>query len=125
MGELTLTGICRIAAEDDYDSGIYTHDILFIPDSDSCKLPIMNYSQDESGNEKLNFGTYNDVSWYSEYGQAIRLGNSDDYSELNLDILPEDGSFIEVKVAADNVFIRNENNLTWDYQAHITEIEAV
>ncbi len=121
-GELTLTGYCSIAPEDDG----YTakNDILFVPDADSCKIPVMNYPHGNKDSRLFKAATGN-FSWQNEYGAAITLGNANEYKELDLSAFPEDGTFIKVKVTVNNIHVRDEWNFTKNTGASIVDLEIM
>ncbi|MCH5196661.1 MAG: hypothetical protein J1F28_08100 [Oscillospiraceae bacterium] len=122
-GQLTLTGKCRLSPED--EMYITKRDIQFIPDSNSCILPIMNYMADENGSEQLMRGMASNLTWCDEYMDMITLGNADDYSDLDFRKFPDDGSFVDVRVTVDKVRLRNELNLSVGFRAEILELEVL
>lgn len=103
-GEITLTGYCAISAGD--GGYILERDIHFIPDEKSNALPIMNYYLDENKYAALFSGAEGDLCWLSEYYAPILLGNTDDYSGIDLTGLPNDGSFVKVEVTIENLICR-------------------
>ncbi len=121
-GELTLTGYCSIAPEDDgYTS---KHDILFVPDAESCKIPIMNYPHG-SEDSRLFRAMTGDFAWLTEYGAAITLGSADEHKELDFSAFPEDGTFIKAKVTINDIMVRDELNFTRNTKANIVDIEVL
>ncbi len=121
-GELTLTGYCSVAPEDD---GYTTkHDILFVPDADNCKIPVMNYPHG-SEDSRLFRAMAGDFAWITEYGAAITLGNADEHKELDFSAFPEDGTFIKVKVTINDIHMRDELNFTRSTAANIVDFETM
>ena len=121
-GTLTLTGKCRLAPET--EGYVTARDIMFVPDANSCKLPIMEYSMDENGNDVLYTGMNNGVCWLSEYPSGIGLGNAD-YSDFDFSEFPEDGSFVDVQVTIDDISFRNELNFAKSIFARLVDIKLV
>lgn len=120
-GEITLTGKCRIAPESvDYATA---RDIQFVPDAKST-LPVMLYAVDENGGDALNYVMNDDFCCIGEY-YSIVLGNADDYSNLDLSGIPDDGSFVDVKVTISNIFYRNELNFNRVFSGKLVNIEIV
>lgn len=122
-GTLTLTGKCRLAPET--EGYVTARDIMFVPDANSCKLPIMDYFSDENGNVKLFAGMTNGVCWLSEYPAGIALGNADGYPDFDFSEFPEDGSFVDVQVTIDKILLRNELNFTNTFNAKLVDIKLV
>ncbi|MCH5195341.1 MAG: hypothetical protein J1F28_01425 [Oscillospiraceae bacterium] len=121
-GEITLTGKCFLYPETEgYE---VARDIHFIPDAQSDMLPIMNYSQDENGNEALSMGMNNGLCWLGEYSSMV-LGNADNYSNLDFGEFPDDGSFVDVKVTIDNIYFRNELNYSRRFSANLVDLEVI
>lgn len=122
-GKLTLTGKCYLyPVTEGYD---YARDIHFIPDGQSAKLPIMNYSQDENGNEALGIGMSNGFCWLSEYFPSIVLGNANYYPNFDFGEFPDDGSLVDVKVTIDNIYFRNELNFSKGFSASLVDLEVI
>ncbi len=121
-GKLTLTGKCSLSpVTEGYE---VARDIHFFPDTQGAKLPIMNYSQDENGNEALDIGMNNGFYWLDEY-PSMFLGNADNYSDIDFGEIPDDGSLVGVKVTIDNINFINEINLTRSFSAHLVDLEII
>ena len=121
-GQLTLEGYACAVAADVY--GIAAGDIIFVP-SDGCSLPVMSYTFDPSigvcreWNTGANFG----MVWCSEYG-TVYLG-SIDTAAADVSCLPSDGSFVKVRVTAENITMRSGIEFGDFVFADIAEIEVV
>lgn len=124
-GELTLTGKMRIVSgenDGEYSYPGYKGDIRFIPDAESCKLPVINYLlQDTEGNEKLTYGSAADMVWCSEYRYPIDLGNVSDY-EISFDGIPDNGDFVDAKIVVSNINLRNDYMLAPLFGGKIEEL---
>ena len=121
-GTLTLTGKCYLnPVTEVYDT---KRDIHFIPDAKGAKLPIMNYSADENGNEALCIGMNNGFYWMGEYSSIV-LGNADDYSNLDFGEFPNDGSLVNVKVTIENILFRNELNFRTLFRADLVDLVII
>lgn len=121
-GTLTMTGVCCIVPETiGYE---YEGDIQFIPDSDSCLLPIMYYDETDA----ILYGGSDEMSWCSEYRIPLNLGNISENNNADLtklSELPTDGSYVRVKVTVSDVTMRNDENLTLLNSASLTDIEII
>lgn len=121
-GELTLTGKLRLAPEDDIY--IRTRDLQFVPNKDSCLIPIMNYDlQDNEGCEPLNYSMENGVVFLGEYSLYIALGNVDEYEEINFSGFPGNGDWVDVKITISDIALMNEFTLNKSYSGTITRLE--
>lgn len=121
-GEITMSGVCCVVPETEgYD---YQGDIHFIPNYE-CQLPVMNYSWNEDGTETVLVGGDDGVSWCSEYSQPINLGSSSAYPKMDLSAIPDDGTYVPVRVTVNNLVMRNDFNLTPGTGAQIVAIELL
>lgn len=103
-GELTMTGYISRAAEDSYN--FMTGDLMFVPSDGESTLPVMSYTYDEQLGycHSLQYvSSGSGFTWLNEFGY-IYLGNA---SETTADIsgIPDDGSFVKVKVTIDNLMM--------------------
>lgn len=122
-GSLDMTGYIFICPEDEgYDS---RGDIFFVPDKDSCVLPVVNFSFNaEKGIYTRGYTVTHDGEFFfmSEY-PSIYAGNIF-RSELDFADYPI-GEPIKVKLTADNISMGS--NIDWITQTQfvITDIEKL
>lgn len=126
-GNLTLTGICRMAKEDGDEQNYYIKkgDLFFIPDSESCKIPIMDYGKkDGDGFITLKTWKSENAAVLSEYG-ALSLGNINDEAYKGLDfsgIIDSDG-YVKVKITVDKVCCWRTSRAQQRFDANITDFQ--
>lgn len=122
-GELVMVGYMCCVAEDEY--GIGTGDILFVPCDGEGSFPIMSYRIDgDNGFHHLTqIYSFNDLVWQNDYGYMY-LGNAYDTS-ADISALPDDGSFVKVKVTVDNFELTCGVNFVNSVRAEIVDIATV
>ncbi len=124
-GSVTLTGYANKATED--DGYIAKCDIGFFPDKESCILPVMNYAVTPEGVD-TRVWTYNDVdtAWASEYTD-FEIGNTEEerYSDLDFSGLPDDGSYVKVRVTLENISMKCRIDWISNINADITAFEVI
>ena len=120
-GTLTLTGKCWL----DQETGGYDteRDIHFVPDAKSSRLlPIMEYYPDEDGNEFIVGGAANNFCYLAEQ-QDFYLGNTDNYPNIDLNELPVDGSFVEVKVTMEKIAFQTMKEWGRGFNCDLVDLE--
>ena len=118
-GEITMSGVCCVVTETEgYD---YQGDIYFIPDSES-QFPVMNYTWNEDGTEIIIHGGKKGVSWCSEYQIPLNIGNISEQTDIDLSVLP-DGTYVPVTITVNNVFLRNDFNMSRNFSADLIKLE--
>ncbi len=123
-GELTMTGYACMAPED--DGYTVKHDISFVPDNESCLLPVMLFQISEKGiySPVYKCGTA-DFAWRNEYPGTVNAGNADyeGYKDLDFGFFPEDGSYVPVKITINNITMRSYPDFISTIEAQIVDIE--
>lgn len=128
-GNLTLTGICRMAKEDGDELHYYIKkgDLFFIPDSESCKIPIMDYSK-KDGDGFITLKTWKDenAAVLSEYGE-LSLGNINDerYKELDFSGIADSDGYVKVKITVNNVCCWRTSRAQQSFDANITDFQVI
>ena len=119
-GEITMSGVCCVVTETEgYD---YQGDIYFIPDSES-RFPVMNYTWNEDGTEIIIHGGKKGVSWCSEYQIPLNIGNISEQTDIDLSVLPTDGTYVPVTITVNNVRLRNDFNMSRNFSADLIKLE--
>lgn len=120
-----LTGWARLAPAD--DGYTMKGDVEFIVDSDSMKLPVMNFKTNESGElvTRLWKCMSDSAVWANEYAQFIlgNINNAD--TDADLSMLYDDGTYTRVKVTLDNITLSCMIDFYSSVTAHIADIEAI
>lgn len=128
-GNLTLTGICRMAKEDGDELHYYIKkgDLFFIPDSESCKIPIMDYGK-KDGDGFITLKTWKDenAAVLSEYGE-LSLGNINDerYKELDFSGIADSDGYVKVKITVNNVCCWRTSRAQQSFDANITDFQVI
>lgn len=124
-GSVTLTGYANKAPED--DGYIAKCDIGFFPDKESCILPVMNYAVTPEG-VNTRVWTYNDIdtAWASEYTD-FEIGNTEEerYSDFDFSGLPDDGSYVKVRVTLEDITMKCRIDWISNINAKITAFEVI
>lgn len=122
-GELVMTGYICCLAEDDY--GVGAGDIIFVPNDGEGNFPIMSYSfnGDNGFHHISQLYSLSDLVWQNEFGY-IYLGNSYD-TTADISSLPDDGSFVKVRVTLDNFELNCGVNFINSVRAEIVDISEV
>ena len=119
-GEITMSGVCCVFTETEgYD---YQGDIYFIPDSER-QFPVMNYTWNEDGTEIIIHGGKKGVSWCSEYQIPLNIGNISEQTDIDLSVLPTDGTYVPVTITVNNVRLRNDFNMSRNFSADLIKLE--
>ena len=119
-GQLELSGYACAVAADVY--GIAAGDIVFLP-GEGCTLPVISYSFDPDVGFCHEFHTKADFGmvWSCEYGN-IFLGNTGT-TAADVSLLPEDGSFVKVKVTIDRIAMSSSLDFGDILSAEIVDIK--
>ncbi len=125
-GTVSMRGKCRIIPED--GDFLSKGEILFIPDENSCKIPLMSsiFLPDASPLRDSVLSSFSDgvSTYYSEYPREILLGNVSDYPQLDFSSFPSDGTYADVEVTVNNVLVRSELNLMAGTSANLLSCEV-
>lgn len=121
QGELTMTGYISRAAEDSYN--FMTGDLMFVPSDGESELPVMSYTYDEQlgychSMQYVSSGS--GFTWLNEFGY-IYLGNANG-TTADISMIPDDGSFVKVKVTIDNLIMSSGIDRGNIINAEIVEI---
>lgn len=126
-GSSELTGYLIILTDDEYGVG-GVDDVIFIPDSKSQTLPILNYSRisDDKGvySDRAEFCCLlSGFGYQSEY-PFIHLGNISDYSSTMFSLI-EKNTPTKAKVNIDNIIM--SSNIDWfaTISAHAENIDVL
>lgn len=125
-GSITLTGYANCAVDDEG----YTarNDIGFVPDNSGGTLPVLNLSFDpESGfRSRVYIGWAGELKWASEY-PTFYIGNiyTEKYAELDFSGLPDDGSFVKVRLTLENISMRSSISWISRITADIADFEVM
>lgn len=123
---VTLTGWARLAPEDEVYIG--KGDVQFIPDSESIKLPVVNYGISDDG--KLVTSCWKRASekemWANEYPE-FKLGNiyDDETTDADFSMLSIDGTYTRVSITIDRIVLNCTIDFYADVNAHVVDIEAI
>lgn len=122
-GTLEMTGYICCLAEDDY--GVGAGDILFVPGDGEGVFPIMSYRLDgDNGFHHISqMYSLSDLVWQNEFGY-IYLGNAYD-TTADISALPDDGSFVKVRVTVDNFELTCGVNFINSVRADIVDISEL
>lgn len=120
-GELTMTGYISRAAEDSYN--FMTGDLMFVPSNGESTLPVMSYTYSEQlgychSPQYVSSGS--GFTWLNEFGY-IYLGNANN-TTADISDIPDDGSFVKVKVTMDNIMMSSGVDRGNSITAEIVEI---
>lgn len=122
-GSITLTGKCWLSPETEgYDT---KRDIHFVPDAKSAKLiPIVLSYTDENWNDDLSISISNDACFLAEHYEFY-LGNADDFENIDLSGLPEDGSCTDVRVTLEQIAFHTMKEWGRGFDCELVGLEII
>lgn len=122
-GTLTLTGKMYMMPETE---GYSTkHDLFFCPSpEDGKKIPVMNYNVIDKAAD-LMYTMQNGETVYVDDSTHLLVGNMDSYPQFNFSGLPEDGTWVNVKVKVGSLSLRYYSSFTRNYTAELLDLEIL